>query len=269
MKILSLVVLILVFLTVGCKTREVEIDNPEKGYHQIKSWYYDEELFEEAIQKYSELRSKHPYSKYSVMAELDIADAYYQQEKWPEASVSYEEFAKLHPKHPKYAFALYRNAWCYFNQRNSSENRDQFPTKEAEEAFQYYIQQVPTGEHIAEARKYIKICQEDIVKQQLFIADFYMRKELFHAALYRYGELIKEFPNFLDLIEIAYYNSTICLFEMVKQKEETPDSDKNIFVARYTVEELRKQGVEMASLYINKYPSGRYKSELKGLINKK
>lgn len=258
--------LMLVCFLASCATKEVNMDDSKEAYSQIRSWYYDETLYDEAIQKYNEFRSKYPYSKYSIEAELDIANAYFQQEKWPEASVSYEEFIKLHPKHPQLAFVLYRNAQCYFNQRNSVISRDQLPTEEAMFKFKIYLDKFPQGKYVKEATQHYRECKRDLATHEKFIGDFYLRQNHFFAALLRYKKIIALYRDIPGIHEASLYEAISCFSKLVQHKKKAPESDKNYFLANMQLADLRGEGRKLGRLYVEEYKSGKYLTTVRQLM---
>jgi len=264
---LHAVVLIVVGMA-ACATQEVNMDAPDEAFNQIKTWYYDEEFYEEAINKFNEFKSKYPYHRHTTEVELLIADSYYTQEKWAEASVTYEEFMTLHPQHKQYAFALYRNASCFYNQRNATVDRDQSPTKEAIEQFRRYLNRFPQGEKAQQAQKNLELCVEQLSAHSDFIADFYLWKELYHSALHKYLQIMEAWPNKLELHGKAMVNAAACYEQLAKQKTQDPDTDKNEFVAKQTVAELKKKGKDLAEDYLKRYPDGALRSRAKGLASR-
>ena len=79
------------------KLMEEGLYNLEKGYYVGAS-----ESFQKIVDRY-------PYSKYSVEAELKLADALFLKESYDEALENYHEFQRLHPKNPKIPYIIYQN----------------------------------------------------------------------------------------------------------------------------------------------------------------
>ncbi len=260
-------ILIVSIFFFSCKPREVNMDEPRVAFQQIKDWYYKEKSYEEAIMKFNEFKSRYPYHKDSVQAELLIAESYYAQEKWPEASVSYEEFIKMHPRSDKIPYILYRNALCYYHQRNTANNRDQAATKESIREFKRYLKQFPKGKYAKEVSQNIEQSNQLLAEHEHFIADFYLRKELYHSALYRISLILKKYPEKNFLHEKALYNAAECYLNLASQKKVDQDNDKNIYIATYSIEDLRSKGLEMVNRYKNTYPSGNFSSKVQQLLN--
>src|SRR5690349_9299851 len=70
--------------------------NYEKGLAELK-----DENFPEAQKYFQFVKSKFPFSKFAVLAELAIADTQFARGNYTEAIDSYKSFARLHPTHEK------------------------------------------------------------------------------------------------------------------------------------------------------------------------
>jgi outer membrane protein assembly factor BamD len=243
----------------ACKNREVDMSDGEKAFTQIKTWYYDEGKLEEATIKFNEYKSKYPYHRRTAEAELLIAHAYFKQNKWPEAQVSYAEFMKLHPRHESYPLALYRHALCYYKQRNTNIDQDQTPTQDALREFRAYLDQFPAGEFAAQARKHAQECTEQLAANAQFIARFYMWKEHYHSALSVYLRIMANFPDDRQLQQEAMIRAAECYDKLSEQKATDPDTDKNIYVASLSTDQLRQASQTMAGEYLKRFPQGDFR----------
>src|SRR5262245_51113382 len=87
--------------------------NYDKGLKELerKDWVAASKYF-------SFIKSRFPYSKYAVLAELRLADAEFGAEQYLEAIDSYRLFIKFHPTHEMVAngYATYRIGEAYYKQ---------------------------------------------------------------------------------------------------------------------------------------------------------
>ena len=97
---LPIFLILCVFLTISCSEKGSDKPSSADAFVTAKEAYNDG-LYEIAIQKLSAYKSKYPYSKFAVEADLLIADCHYQLGNYEEAAISYKHFIRLHPKHPK------------------------------------------------------------------------------------------------------------------------------------------------------------------------
>lgn len=181
-------------LWTGCATTHVDDSNPESLYkdaeEDIKSDHY---LI--AIDKLKSIRNKFPYSKYAIEAQLKIADVYFAQESFPEAAVSYEAFHDLHPKHEKAAYAMYRAGKSYFNDIPGTIARDLTPAQKAMEVYLTFMKLYPTAPEAVEAQKDIQSIRNLLAEKELYVGDFYFKREVYDSAKPRYKKIVELYPE--------------------------------------------------------------------------
>ena len=132
----------------GCASDEKNADTPE-GAFKIAKEYEDAERFEVAIQKYSDVKNKFPYSSYATAAELAIADVQYKRESYPEAQIAYQNFRDLHPKHQKIDYVVFRTGMSYYLQLPETIDRDLSLATDAIYSFNELIKSYPNSEFLA------------------------------------------------------------------------------------------------------------------------
>jgi outer membrane protein assembly factor BamD len=139
--------------------------------------------------------SKHPYSKLATEAELRVADCYYKKEEFIEAFNAYKTFKELHPKHPQIDYVTYYAAESIREQLPSTVDRD---LSQATQAINYY-EEIAT---VYPTSKYVKDSKEKRFKligmladKEIYIADFYYRREKYLGALTRYDIFLQMFPQ--------------------------------------------------------------------------
>lgn len=182
------------FLLSGCSGESINENDPAALYqdaeNDIKGDHYVI-----ALDKLKIVKNKFPYSNYSVLAQLRIADVYYLQENYVEASAAYETFRDLHPKHEKVPYAIYKTAMSYFNDTPSNIARDVTPSQKALDAFNELIRRFPTFENIADAQKNRIICLDKLAEKELYVGNFYFRRDLYDSAEPRYKKILELYPE--------------------------------------------------------------------------
>ncbi len=190
-KPLFLVIVFCAFLA-SCSSTVKDTNTPE-GAFQAGEEYEKDELYEEALQKYSETKNKFPYSRYAVEAELRIADVHYKREAWIDAQNAYQLFKDLHPKHSKIAYVTHRLAMSYFNQLPSTIDRDLSVADKAILFFDDVTKNYDKSEFVEEAKAKRAEARKMQAEKALYIAEFYYIRDIYDSALIRYEKLLKEF----------------------------------------------------------------------------
>jgi outer membrane protein assembly factor BamD len=150
--------------------------------------------YPKAIESFQEVIDNYPYSEYSLLSELAIADIHFEREEYDEASSYYHDFVELHPNHPRVAYALYRNGLCSYNQMRAAD-RDQAATREATAQFRALLERFPASDMTGDARVRLAECEDRLAQQIVDIADFYFAQDDFHSAARRYEQALASYPS--------------------------------------------------------------------------
>lgn len=155
---------------------------------------YEDEDYNDAIELYEQLKNWYPFSEHVKEAQIKIGDSYFEMEKYDEAISSYKLFERLHPVHPEAEKASFRIAESYYRQILSID-RDQIYTQQALKYFIKFLQTYPDSQYAKKAEDHSNECVERLADSELYVADFYLKEKSFDAAIGRYKEVLKSFPN--------------------------------------------------------------------------
>lgn len=193
---LRLIYILLLFsFLLSCASEEKKGDTAEAAF-KIAKEYEDDERYKIAIQRYSDVKNKFPYSSFATEAELAIADVHFKNEDYPEAQISYQNFKELHPKHPKIDYVVYKTGLSYFLQLPETIDRDITLANDAIYSFDELIKRFPTSQYLVEAKEYRRKSYVMLNEKELYIADFYFKQKYYDSALLRYISAYKKFPDF-------------------------------------------------------------------------
>ncbi|MCM2280299.1 MAG: outer membrane protein assembly factor BamD [Bdellovibrionaceae bacterium] len=200
-------------LAVGCSSIDkIDTSTPE-GAYQLAEEYEKDERYDEAVQRFQEVRTKFPYSKLATAAELKIADVHYKREAFIEAQGAYQLFKDFHPKHAQIDYVTFRLAMSYFNQLPDTIDRDLSVADKAILYFDEVMTSYPTSAHAGEARDRKAAALKMLAEKELYVADFYMKRRTFESALKRYEYLLKTYPS-SGLDARALYGAAKSAFEL-------------------------------------------------------
>lgn len=191
----------------ACSSDEKKADTPE-GLFSIAQEFEEGERYELAIQRYTEVKNKFPYSAYAPRAELAIADVHYKQEAWPEAQMSYQTFRELHPTHTRIDYVIFRIGLSFYNQLPETVDRDLTLAQDAINHFDEVLARFPRSEHVNESREKKLEVLKKLAGKEAYIADFYFKRGIFDSALPRYEGLIQKYPD-LGFDEVALARAAI------------------------------------------------------------
>lgn len=205
-------------LFTGCSSMEEFDKNTPDGLFKIAQRYEKAERYEEALSSYSELKNKFPYSRFAVTSELKIADIHFERESFAEAKVAYELFKEFHPKHPKSDFVTYRIGLASYKQLPETIDRDLSASKEALTYFSILQKSYPGSQYIKDANEKAAEIEKKLIEKELYIADFYFKKEQYLSALGRYERLVQQNISF-GFMPRALFGASISAFEIQEKNK--------------------------------------------------
>lgn len=173
--------------------------NYEKGMASLK-----DESYPEALRYFQFVKSKFPFSKYAVMAELAIADTYFARATYTEAAESYKSFVRLHPTHDKVAngYANFKVAECYYKDMPEdvfilppSYEKDQSAVGDALREVDDFLKRYPDSPYVKDGQKVKREVLGHLVDYEVYVARFYLEHDHPKAAARRLEAAIEQFPG--------------------------------------------------------------------------
>ncbi len=205
MRVSSLAALALVAaLTAGCAGNEVAPDLQEQELYQEAQSSLDANRYSTAVDQLEALDTRFPFGSYAEQAQLELIYAYYQVENWEAARAAASRFIRLHPDHPQVDYAYYmRGLAAYQAGRFSLESlelidiskRDLGASRDAYVDFGELVRRYPDSPYAADARQRIVYLRNVLARHELQVADFYLRKGAYVAAIERGRWVIEHYPQ--------------------------------------------------------------------------
>ncbi len=226
----------------GCATLEVN-KQPESLYKDGET-SFRKGNYEDAITLWKKVKESYQSPELSAKAEIGIADAYFLNKDYIESAAAYEDFRKLHPTHERAAYALYRQGMSYYKEINGIDT-DQTPIKNVLSSFESYLRQYPQGEDAAEVKEKIRDCHDKQLQYEIYVGSYYLRTGSYSAAVGRFEEALKAFPDGSRQDELFY----------------------NLGLA-YRKDGRKSKGDEMLERLVREFPASRYVKDAKKMIGK-
>jgi outer membrane protein assembly factor BamD len=143
------------------------------------------------------LINTYPDSEYLAKAKLAIADSYYKESgtaNTTQAVQAYEDFYVFFPMLPEAAYAKLQVAMAHFRQMEKPD-RDRTHAREAEEAFQTFLQKYPNDPLAPKAEQHLREVQEVLAEGDFRIGYFYYYgKGDKRAAASRLAAMVNRYP---------------------------------------------------------------------------
>lgn len=151
--------------------------NYDKGMKELedKDWIAASKYF-------GFIKTRFPYSKYAVLAELRLADAEFGAEQYLEAIDSYRLFIKFHPTHEMVAngYASFRIGEGYYRQLSGdfwmfppSFEKDQSSTEDAANELKTFLDKYPDSPFRDKAKDIIKQVGKRLADHEWYVARYY------------------------------------------------------------------------------------------------
>ncbi len=203
---------ILAFLAVGllggCGLLPDQIDetagwSANKLYSEAKGAMSDG-AYDKAIKLYEKLEARYPYGRYAQQAQLEVAYAYYKQEEPAAAIGACDRFIRLHPNHPNVDYAYYLKGLANFNEdlgllghisNQDLTERDPQAARESFDAFKELVEKFPKSRYTPDATARMKYLVDAMAAHEVHVADYYMRRGAYIAAVNRAQAAIKTYPD--------------------------------------------------------------------------
>jgi outer membrane protein assembly factor BamD len=185
---------------------------------------FEKKQWENARQHFRRIIEGFPQSQYGPAARLALADSYFAEggsANYILAFSQYREFVALYPSHPKSDYAQIQTGECHFRQRNGAD-RDQTPNTKALEEYQRLLELYPSSPYAEKARERIRECRQSLARAEFLAGYFYQRtRKAWRAAISRYEQLLKDYPDYPGLDEVLYRLSE-CLVQAKRAGEALP-----------------------------------------------
>jgi outer membrane protein assembly factor BamD len=224
--------------------------NYEKGLKELESkdWVAASKYF-------GFIKTRFPYSKYAVLAELRLADAEFGAEQYLEAIDSYRLFIKFHPTHEMVAngYASYRIGEGYYKQLSGdfwmfppSFEKDQSSTEDAANELKSFLDKYPDSPYRDKAKQIVITVGKRLADHEWYVARYYWDRGKPMGTVIRLRRLLERYRG------VGYDEEALWLLGRAYVAVAMPDRARGVW-----------------SELVNKYPkSGRAddaKSALSGL----
>jgi outer membrane protein assembly factor BamD len=201
--------------------------NYDKGLKELenKDWIAASKYF-------GFIKSRFPYSKYAVLAELRIADAEFGAEQYLEAIDSYRLFIKFHPTHEMVAngYATFKIGESYFRQLSGdfwlfppSFEKDQSSTEDAANELKSFLDKYPDSPYRAKAKEILVKVGKKLADHEWYVARYYWDRGKPMGTVLRLRRLLERYRG------VGYDEDALWLLGRAYVAVAMPDRAKNTF----------------------------------------
>jgi outer membrane protein assembly factor BamD len=219
----AILLLIVVSILSACSTTKKDEDEQadwtaEQLYAEAKKALTGKS-YDKAIKLYEKLEARYPFGNYATQAQIDVAYAYYKNNEPDSALAAADRFIKLNPSHPRVDYAYYLKGLINYNRGISfidrfmptdSSQRDPGSARDAFRDFNELLAKFPRSQYAEDAKQRIMALRNNLAMYEVHVADFYMRRGAYLAAVNRCKEVVQKYqrtqavPRALKIMEEAY-----------------------------------------------------------------
>jgi len=203
-----LITFLLVFLLSACSYFSKDEDDTinwdaDRLYAEARG-NLDSGDYSKAIENYQKLEARFPFGVHAQQALLDLAYANYKDEEPDAAVAACNRFIKLYPQNAHVDYAYYLKGLASFNkgkgifQRFTPTDESQRDPDAALKAFQDFselINRYPDSEYVDDAEQRMRYLRNILAKNEVHVANYYMRRGAFVAAVNRARYVIENFSR--------------------------------------------------------------------------
>lgn len=199
-------------LLVGCAsngTQEEEEADEFAGVSESELYEESREALERgsyttAITQLEALDTRFPFGDRAEQAQLELIYAYYETDDWEATRAAASRFIRLHPSHPQADYALYMRGLASWQAGRFSlerlrvidiSKRDLGASRDAYNDFRELIRLYPDSEYAPDAEQRLIYLRNILARHELHVADFYLRKGAYLAAVERGRWVVENYPR--------------------------------------------------------------------------
>ena len=181
---------------------------------------FDQGRYAESGEVFQTIKDRYPYSGYAAIAEVRLADGHYERREFEDAFIVYDDFERLHPKNERIPYVMYQKGMCEFEQITAMD-REQSHAIRSRREFLRLIRRFPENVYAGKAKKHLRQALRYLTEYELSVGHFYFKMGEYEAALNRYTNLIKHYPD------TGYYHEALDYISKCHERIDQEKTAKN------------------------------------------
>ncbi len=183
----------LLLLVSACATVEKKPESGEVMTEKALALFREGDYYD-ALERFKKLRDQYPFSRYSLLAELKIADCHFYLDEYDKALAAYENFEKEHPANEVIPYVIFQTIRCQAT-RMDTVDRDISGAREVLAQVARLNKNFPRSPYRKAAEAIAARARNLIAGHELYVADFYRRTGRTAEARRRLEGLIETWPG--------------------------------------------------------------------------
>jgi outer membrane protein assembly factor BamD len=172
-------------------------ENYQAGLDELEGSNYPE-----ATKFFEYVSTKYPFSKYSALAELRLADVKFRQGRFAEAAEAYRQFVQMHPTSEELDYAEFRAGLSRFREAPDDfalfppvHEKDDRAVRAAAAELKDLVTSRPDSKYAPEAKKVLQEATDRLARHEWYVAEFYYKRKKWAGAARRLETLVERYPG--------------------------------------------------------------------------
>ena len=160
--------------------------------------------FSTAIMSLEALESRFPFGRYAEQAQAELIYAYYMNSQFEASQSAAERFINLHPRHSHTGYAFYMKGLAAFTDdsglfsryfQSDLAKREVVMAQTSFDELSDFISRYPDSKYVPHAKQRMIYLRNLLAEHEIYVADFYMKRGAYLAAIGRAKYVIEHLPN--------------------------------------------------------------------------
>ena len=203
---LSILGIFIILFVSACSSNEEMPDERliEKELYDQAQSRLKSESYSTAIMSLEALESRFPFGRYAEQAQAELIYAYYMNSQFEASQSAAERFINLHPRHSHTGYAYYMKGLAAFTDdsglfsryfQSDLEKREVVMAQTSFDELSEFISRYPQSNYVSHAKQRMIYLKNLLAKHEIYVADFYMQRGAYLAAIGRSKYVIEHLPN--------------------------------------------------------------------------
>ena len=199
-------IFMLLLLVSSCSSNEEMPDERlvEKELYDQAQTRLKNGSFSTAILSLEALESRFPFGRYAEQAQAELIYAYYMNSQFEASQSAAERFINLHPRHSHTGYAFYMKGLAAFTDdsglfsryfQSDLAKREVVMAQTSFGELSEFISRYPDSKYVPHAKQRMIYLRNLLAEHEIYVADFYMKRGAYLAAIGRAKYVIENLPN--------------------------------------------------------------------------
>ena len=199
-------IFILSIIISSCSSNEEIPDERllEKELYDQAQFRLKDGSYSPAIRSLEALESRFPFGRYAEQAQAELIYAYYMNSQFEASQSAAERFINLHPRHTHSGYAYYMKGLASFTDdsglfsryfQSDLAKREVVRAQQSFDELSDFIARYPDSKYVPHAKQRMIYLRNLLAQHEVYVADFYMKRGAYLAAIGRAKYVIEHLPN--------------------------------------------------------------------------